>query len=72
MQLNNLVFSTVGSTVQVGTTFVLGLILGCIYEYRLTLIMLSFVPFIAVAIIMRRSNNSGSGKRGVKANIEAG
>ena len=72
MQLNNLVFSTVGSTVQVGTTFVLGLILGCIYEYRLTLIMFAFVPFIAVAIIMRRSINSGSGKRGVKANIEAG
>ena len=72
MQLNNLVFSTVGSTVQVGVTFVLGLIMGCIYEYRLTLIMFCFVPFIAVAIIMRRSINSGSGKRGVKANVEAG
>ena len=72
MQLNNLVFSTVGSTVQVGTTFVLGLILGCYYEYRLTLIMFAFIPFITVAIIMRRTINSGSGKRGVKANVEAG
>ena len=72
MQLNNLVFSTVGSTVQVGVTFVIGLILGCIYEWRLTLIMFAFVPFIAVAIVMRRSINSGSGKRGVKANVEAG
>ena len=72
MQLNNLVFSVVGSTVQVSVTFVLGLILGCIYEWRLTLIMFVFVPFIAVAIIMRRSINSGSGKRGVKANVEAG
>ena len=72
MQLNNLVFSTVGSTVQVGVTFVLGLIMGCIYEYRLCLIMFAFVPFIAVAIIIRRSINSGSGKRGVKANVEAG
>ena len=72
MQLNNLVFSVVGSTVQVSVTFVLGLILGCIYEWRLTLIMFAFVPFIAVAIIMRRSINSGSGKRGVKANVEAG
>ena len=72
MQLNNLVFSTVGSTVQVGITFVLGLIMGCIYEYRLCLIMFAFVPFIAVAIIIRRSINSGSGKRGVKANVEAG
>ena len=72
MQLNNLVFSTVGSSVQVSVTLVLGLIMGCIYEYRLCLIMFAFVPFIAVAIIIRRSVNSGSGKRGVKANVEAG
>ncbi len=72
MQLNNLVMSILGSTVQCGATFVLGLILGCIYEYRLTLIMFCFVPFIAIAIIIRRSLNRGSGKMGVKANIEAG
>ena len=72
MQLNNLIFSTVGSTVQVSTTFVVGLILGCIYEYRLTLIMFCFVPFIAISIIIRRTLNSGSGKRGVKAYVEAG
>ena len=34
--------------------------------------MFVFVPFIAVSIIIRRSLNSGSGKRGVKANVEAG
>ena len=72
MQLNNLVFCVVGFTFQVSVTFVLGLIFGCIYEWRLTLIMFVFVPFIAVAIILRRSINSGSGKRGVKANVEAG
>jgi len=72
MQLNNLVMSILGSTVQCGATFVLGLVLGCIYEYRLTLIMFCFCPFIAVAIIVRRSLNRGSGKRGVKANVEAG
>ena len=72
MQLNNLVMSILGSTVQCGATFVLGLILGCIYEYRLTLIMFCFVPFIAIAIIIRRSLNRGSGKQGVKANVEAG
>ena len=72
MQLNNLVLSVVGSTVQCSFTFVLGLILGCIYEYRLTLVMFCFVPFIAIAIIIRRGLNRGSGKRGVKANVEAG
>ena len=72
MQLNNLVFSIVGSTVQVGTTFVLGLTMGCFYEYRLTLILFAFIPIITIAMIMRRRVNSGSGKRGVKANVEAG
>ena len=45
MQLNNLVFSVVGSSVQVGVTFILGLILGCVYEYRLALIMFALIPF---------------------------
>ena len=72
MQLNNLVMSVLGSTVQCGATFVLGLILGCYYEWRLTLLMFCFVPFIAIAIIIRRTLNRGSGKRGVKANVEAG
>jgi ABC-type multidrug transport system fused ATPase/permease subunit len=72
MQLNNLVLSIVGSTTQCSFTFILGLILGCYYEYRLTLIMFCFVPFIAISIIIRRGLNRGSGKRGVKANVEAG
>ncbi|MBP5444864.1 MAG: ATP-binding cassette domain-containing protein, partial [Acholeplasmatales bacterium] len=72
MQLNNLVMSILGSTVQCGATFILGIILGCIYEYRLTLVMFCFVPFIAIAIIVRRSLNRGSGKHGVKVNVEAG
>ena len=72
MQLNNLVMSILGSTVQCSATFILGLILGCIYEYRLTLVMFCFVPFIAIAIIVRRALDRGSGKRGVKANVEAG
>ena len=72
MQLNNLVMSVVGSSVQCSATLVLGMILGCIYEYRLTLIMFCFVPFIALAVIIRRGLNKGSGKLGVKANVEAG
>ena len=64
--------SVIDSTVQVGATFVLGMILGGIYEYRLTLVIFYFVPFIAIAIIIRRGLNRGSGKLGVKANVEAG
>ena len=72
MQLNNLLMTILGSTFQCAAILVLGVILGCIYEYRLTLIMLCFTPFIAISIILRRYINSGSGKRGVKANVEAG
>ena len=72
MQLNNLVMSVVGSTVQCTATLFLGIILGCVYDYKITLVMFCFVPFIAIAIIIRRSLNRGSGKRGVKANVEAG
>ena len=72
MQLNNLIMSTIGTSVQCGVIAVLGLILGCIYEWRLTLIMFAFVPFIVAAIVIRRGLNRGSGKRGVKCNVEAG
>ena len=72
MQLNNLIMSTVGTSVQCGVIAILGLVLGCIYEWRLTLIMFCFVPFIVAAIVIRRGLNQGSGKQGVKCNVEAG
>ena len=72
MQLNNLVLSIVGSTTQCGFTFVIGLILGCYYEYRLTLIMFCFIPFVAASMAIRRSINRGQNKKGVKVNVEAG
>ena len=72
MQLNNLVLSILGSTTQCSFSFILGIILGCYYEYRLTLINFCFMPFIAAATIIRRGLNQNSGKKGIKANIEAG
>ena len=72
MQLNNLVLSILGSTTQCSFSFILGIILGCYYEYRLTLINFCFMPFIAAATIIRRGFNQNSGKKGIKANIEAG
>ena len=72
MQLNNLVLSILGSTTQCSFSFILGIILGCYYEYRLTLINFCFMPFIAATTIIRRGLNQNSGKKGIKANIEAG
>ena len=72
MQLNTLVMSILGISVQCGTILIVGLILGCIYEWRLTLVQYVFMPFIIAATVLRRSMNDGSNKFGVKANVEAG
>ena len=72
MQLNALVMSILGTTVQCGVILILGFILGCIYEWRLTLVQYCFMPFIVVAAVLRRSLNNGSNKFGLKANVEAG
>ena len=71
-QLNSLLLTILGSTVQCSVVLVVGLTLGCIFEYRLTLIMFCFVPFIVASMVLRRMLNKGSSKRGVKVNIEAG
>ena len=72
MQLNALVMTILGTSVQCGFIVILGLILGCVYEYRLTLVMFCFVPFIVASTVIRRGINNGSNKFGVKANVEAG
>ena len=72
MQLNSLVMSILGTTVQCGVILILGFILGCIYEWRLTLVQFCFMPFIVVSAVLRRSLNNGSNKFGLKANVEAG
>ena len=72
MQLNSLVQSILGTSVQCITTIILGLILGCYYEYRLCLLMFCFVPFIVLSMVFRRMMNNGNSQKGIKVNIEAG
>ena len=72
MELNQMLNSIFGVTIQCGAVLVVGLIIGCYYEYRLALIDFCFVPFIVVANVIRRGMMQGSSKKGVKANIEAG
>ena len=71
-QLNSLLLTILGSTVQCSVVLVVGITLGCIYEYRLTLILFCFVPFIVASMVVRRMLNKGSSRQGVKVNIEAG
>ena len=72
MELNQLVNSILGTTIQCSCVLVVGLIIGCYFEYRLTLIDFCFVPFIVTANVIRRGMMQASSKKGVKANIEAG
>ena len=72
MNLNQLILTIFGTTIQCGCTAILGLIIGCIYDYRLTLIDFCFVPFIVLANVLRKSMVNGRNKIDRKANIKAG
>ena len=72
MELNQMLNSILGVTVQSAAILIVGLSIGCYYEYRLTLINFCFVPFIVAANVLRRIMMQNAGGRGIKANIEAG
>ena len=72
MELNQMLNNILGISVQCGVVILVGLIIGCYYEYRLTLIDFCFLPFIVAANILRKGLMQGSSKKGVKANVEAG
>ena len=72
MELNQMLNSIFGVTIQCGCTFVIGLIVGGYYEYRLILIDYSWIPIIIFFHIIRRQFIESSGKRSILANVEAG
>ena len=72
MELNQIINSIFGITIQCGGIFIIGLIIGCLYEYRLILIDYCFIPIIIFFHIIRRQFIESSGKRSILANIEAG
>ena len=72
MELNQMLNSIFGITIQCGCTFIIGLIIGGYYEYRLILIDYCFIPIIIFFHIIRRQFIESSGKRSILANVEAG
>ena len=72
MNLNQLILTIFGATIECSCIAILGLIIGCIYDYRLTLIDFCFVPFIVLANVLRKSMVNGRNKIDRKANIKAG
>ena len=72
MNLNQMIMTILGTTIQCSSIAIIGLILGCTYEYRLTIIDFCFVPFIVLANVLRKSMVHGQNKRYLQANIKAG
>jgi ABC-type multidrug transport system fused ATPase/permease subunit len=72
LQLNQIMQTILGVSVQCASVLIVGLVLGCYYEYRLTLINFCFVPFIVALNIIRRETNMGTSRRALDANAEAG
>jgi ATP-binding cassette subfamily B (MDR/TAP) protein 1 len=72
MQLNSIILSMIGSTVYVGMVIIVGYTLGFCFEWRLTLIILCFVPIISFSIFIKSQLRHGSSPEAIKANIEAG
>ena len=72
MELNQMLNSIFGITIQCGCTFVIGLVVGGYYEYRLILIDYSWIPIIIFFHVIRRQFIESSGKRSILANVEAG
>ena len=72
-QLNSIILTLVGDIVQTSGNIICGLVLGFIYDYRVTLISLCFIPFIVGAfVITKDSIRSATKKKDNRTDIEAG
>lgn len=72
-QLNSVILTLVGDVLTTTGKVICGLIFGFIYDWRLTLIALVFIPFIVgVFIIAKDSVRTLTKKKDNKTDIEAG
>ena len=72
-QLNSIILTLIGDLLQTSGNIITGLVTGFIYDYRLTLISLGFIPFIIAALVMvKNSVLSPMKKKDNKSDIEAG
>ncbi len=71
-QLNSIILTLVGDVLQTTGNLVTGLVTGFVYDYRLTLISLGFIPFIIAALVMvKNSVLSPMRKKDNRTDIEA-
>ena len=72
-QLNSIVLTFVGDVLTTAGNIITGLVLGFIYDWRLTLIALCFIPFIVGAfVIAKDSVRTLTRKKDNRTDIEAG
>ena len=72
-QLNSIILTLVGDVLSTSGNVITGLILGFIYDWRLSLIALVFIPFIVGAfVIAKDSVRTLTKKKDNRTDIEAG
>lgn len=71
-QLNGVVLAMVGVSIQSAMSLVIGLALGFVYEWRLSLIASAFMPFIILAGILQSKLRKGLIQADEKLDAEAG
>ena len=72
IQLKEFLHFIVGYTIIIISNLIATLILGCCYEYRLTLISYFFLPFVIIINIIRRFAVQVDDKKSIEANMEGG
>ena len=72
IQLKEILRTIVGSGIIVISCFLAALIIGCCYEYRLTLIIILFLPFVIVINFIRRLVIQVDDKKSIESSMEGG
>ena len=72
IQIKEFIRSIIGISIICFAIIITSLIVGCCYEYRLTLITILFLPFIMFINIMRRLLMKSDNKKSIQSNIEGG
>ena len=72
IQMKEFIKNIIGVTIICIAIIIASLIVGCCYEYRLTLICILFLPFLIFINIMRRLLMQSDDKRSIQSNMEGG
>jgi len=72
IQMKEFIKNIIGVTIICIAIIIASLIVGCCYEYRLTLICILFLPFLIFINIIRRLLMQSDDKRSIQSNMEGG